>query len=388
VSKFDGSGAAAGTDTASNFEVFAGTTGNDTFVFDGTSFVTFVGNGGSDTVDFSHFGSAIWANLAHGKYEVETRDQSFVNTGPKPFRDLADLNGIESLIGTNYNDDLTGDVANNVLSASGGDDIVRASGGSDTLDGGAGSDTLTYAGWSGHVSIDLSAGTVSKFDGSGAAAGTDTASNFEVFAGTTGNDTFVFGGTSFVTFAGNGGSDTVDFSHFGSAIQVDLQGGGYEAQTRDAPTIVGNADPLRALADLNGVANITGTAFDDVLIGDSHDNVFVGGGGWDIMNGGAGADTFVASAPGNGVIQIQDFDDCDTIALRAADYPGLASLDQISVSIGSGGLSQFQSGGSAAFAFDTSSGNLYFSPDGRPEDAQLVAVLDNATLTASQLRMI
>jgi Ca2+-binding RTX toxin-like protein len=46
-------------------------------------------------------------------------------------------------------------------------------------------------------------------------------------------------------------------------------------------------------ANLTSIENATGSAHDDVLIGNSGNNILDGGGGRDILTGGAGDDTFV-----------------------------------------------------------------------------------------------
>jgi len=44
---------------------------------------------------------------------------------------------------------------------------------------------------------------------------------------------------------------------------------------------------------LTGIENVTGSAFDDVLVGSTLANILAGGGGNDTLTGGAGADIFV-----------------------------------------------------------------------------------------------
>ena len=58
---------------------------------------------------------------------------------------------------------------------------------------------------------------------------------------------------------------------------------------------------------LTGFENLTGSAFNDTLIGTTGDNVIAGGAGADKLTGGAGADTFVFNFMSEGVDTITDF---------------------------------------------------------------------------------
>src|SRR6185503_5645383 len=121
----------------------------------------------------------------------------------------------------------------------------------------------------------------------------------DILSGNSANNVFVYtGGRDIV--GGAAGADTIDFSGFGSAVWVDLAiAGQYEAWTVDQPSISGGT--WRAIGDLSSVENIVGTAYDDILSGNSTDNVFVYTGGRDIVGGAAGADTIDFSGFGSAV---------------------------------------------------------------------------------------
>src|SRR6185295_10352664 len=182
-----------------------------------------IGGAGADTMDFSGFGSAVWVDLAiAGQYEAWTVDQPSISGGT--WRAIADLSGVENIIGTAYDDILSGNSTDNVFVYAGGRDIV----------------------------------------------------------------------------GGAAGADTIDFSGFGSAGWVDLAiAAQYEAWTVDQPSISGGT--WRAIGDLSSVENIVGTAYDDILSGNSANNVFVYTGGRDIVGGAAGADTIDFSGFGSAV---------------------------------------------------------------------------------------
>jgi Ca2+-binding RTX toxin-like protein len=92
---------------------------------------------------------------------------------------------------------------------------------------------------------------------------------------------------------GGVGIDTTDFSAFGAAMAVDLVAFGVQARTADQPTLTGT---LRDVAKIEGVENVTGTAFDDQIGGDAGHNVLIGGAGNDTLDGRSGNDTLDGGA--------------------------------------------------------------------------------------------
>ena len=144
------------------------------------------------------------------------------------------------------------------ISGLGGDDllvghagaiILNGGAGNDYLDGGAGNDTLN--GGSGNDTLD----------------------------GGTGNDT-LDGGAGNDTLNGGDGDDTASYAN-GFGVEVDLRM--ITAQT---------LNPSFSQRDtLISIENLTGSAYNDHLIGNSGANVLIGGDGDDTLNGGAGSDT-------------------------------------------------------------------------------------------------
>ena len=144
------------------------------------------------------------------------------------------------------------------ISGLGGDDllvghagaiILNGGAGNDYLDGGAGNDTLN--GGSGNDYLD----------------------------GGTGNDT-LHGGSGDDRLVGGDGDDTASYAN-GFGVEVDLRM--ITAQT---------LNPSFSQRDtLISIENLTGSAYNDHLIGNSGANVLIGGDGDDTLNGGAGSDT-------------------------------------------------------------------------------------------------
>ncbi|MGH6768874.1 MAG: calcium-binding protein [Xanthobacteraceae bacterium] len=243
---------------------------------------------------------------------------------------LADLVNIENLTGTaTTGQQLTGNAENNVIAGGAGNDSLNGGAGNDTLTGGDGLDTALYSGRREDYSVtqdgaeffvrDLHGGSP---DGSDRLAGVEfvafadqtvtiidvpapvfTASadavtllpNGGSFNALGGNDVLNYTG-GVVTADGGSGSDTFDFSGFGSAVRVDLAGGGWEAKTMDRMSLTGGT--WRDIADIAGIENLTGSAGADDLRGTNAANRLLGGSGNDLLAGRGGND-FLAGNDGN-----------------------------------------------------------------------------------------
>jgi serralysin len=246
------------------------------------------------------------------------------------FIQLADLHGIENITGSAFADTITGNGGDNVINALAGNDYVYYTGGFDTINGGTGTDTIDFSKFGFAVSVTLTTSTrsaeaftsdrasilqwanlpgatmrpiaeLSQFNNLVGTAFNDVLTGTtgdNILDGQAGNDTLYYSGGLDV-LNGNFGNDTANFSKMTSAVFVDLAGGEYEAksnQTADA-----DDGDLSNIADLQGIENLIGTAFRDVLSGDAETNIINGGagndilegrGGTDALNGGAGDDTY------------------------------------------------------------------------------------------------
>jgi Ca2+-binding RTX toxin-like protein len=135
--------------------------------------------------------------------------------------------------------------------------------GNDTLSGGNGNDTIR--GWGGNDILHGDAGN-------------------DILDGGTGND-ILDGGSGADTLIGGDGVDTATYETSSAAVNVSLLSGLGSGGDAQGDT-------------LNGVENLTGSAFNDFLVGNAAINVINGGKGNDVIVGGAGADTLVG---GDGV---------------------------------------------------------------------------------------
>jgi Calx-beta domain/Carbohydrate binding domain len=80
--------------------------GDDKLVYRGGP-VTIDGGTGSDTLDFSQFGSAVWVNLSYNGPEIWTQDSPDLSSDS--WRAIGDVTKVENLVGTPYSDFLQGD---------------------------------------------------------------------------------------------------------------------------------------------------------------------------------------------------------------------------------------------------------------------------------------
>lgn len=286
-----GSAGDANGDILSGIQNLTGGQANDTFISNAlTQSNHYDGQGGNDTVSYQTSNSAVTASLTTGLSDVILTNASLGDT----------YTSIENLTGTSYGDTLIGDSASNVLTGNQGDDTLEGLAGADTFVGGSGSDTVSFAHSSAGVAVSLtSAFSVgSSITATNDAVG-DTFSSIENLTGSAYDDTLVGGASTNVLSGGDGddvlegmggadtldggaGNDTLTFEHSTSAVAVALSSGlsGFTAQ--------GDATG----ATFSNLENITGSNFNDTLIGNAENNVLAGGDGDDVLEGLGGADSF------------------------------------------------------------------------------------------------
>jgi Ca2+-binding RTX toxin-like protein len=241
----------------------------------------------------------------------DSNDSLFGNDG-NDFLEGGD--GDDLLDGGAGNDHLIGDSGNgnDILIGGTGDDILEGGAGNDTLTGGAGNDTLkgesgfdraVYTDATGPVTVDLAGGTAS-----GAGVDSDTLIGIEIIRGSAFDDKYVatgFNGSSFVPgivggsneFEGMAGDDTItgngltriSYASATAGVQVDLFAG------------IATGDASVGTDIFTGVTRVTGSSFDDILLGGfTADEIFngtprsieafSGGAGNDFINGFGGND--------------------------------------------------------------------------------------------------
>jgi Ca2+-binding RTX toxin-like protein len=260
---------------------------------------TMSGGLGIDTLSYEHASSPVTVNLAD--------DRS--NTGEAAGDHYT---GFENIRGSRFADKLIGDAGDNVLEGGAGDDFLSGGEGNDTLTGGAGADrleggagnnTATYSGMQQGVFANLTNSSFNTGDAQG-----DTYFNIQNLSGTDFsdvligdvNDNILDGGGGADALLGGGGNDTASYSSLVSLANNEVVG--ITASLADS-----SVNTRSALGDVyNNIQNLLGSAFDDVLIGDSRANILDGGSnggvahngtfGNDTLTGGGGNDTFVFRA--------------------------------------------------------------------------------------------
>ncbi|MCS6627354.1 Ig-like domain-containing protein [Roseibacterium beibuensis] len=210
--------------------------------------------------------------------------------------------GANAITGGAGNDILAGLGGDDTLNGGLGDDVLRGGAGLDVLIGGGGVDAADYSQAAGAVTASLTTGSASN-DGDGGTDGFSGVENLlgsafgdsltgngaanqlsggvgnDVLSGLNGDDVLI-GGAGVDVLNGGGGVDTVDYSGAASGMRAQLNS---NASTNDGD---GGTDTF------SGIENLTGSAFNDTLIGD---------GGANVLRGGLGSDTLIGLA-GNDVL--------------------------------------------------------------------------------------
>jgi len=238
----------------SNWNQFEGRGGADIFV----------GGAGVDRVSYSFSNASLTASLS---------DQSF-NSGDAAGDTFTE---IEWLVGTHFDDILIGDDNDNFLTGRSGADV---------LNGGAGSDTAEYGYGDGSVTASLADPT----QNTGSAAG-DTYFSIENLIGSVSddiligdeNDNVLTGQAGADVLNGGGGSDTAAYNSGDGAVTASLSD-----PTQNAGSAAGDI--------YFSIENLTGSRWDDVLVGDGNANLIKGESGNDQLFGDDGDDTLIGGS--------------------------------------------------------------------------------------------
>jgi Ca2+-binding RTX toxin-like protein len=308
---------AAGQDIITNFENLTGSAYGDSLTGNNAANIidgdlgddllvaslggdTLKGGVGTDTVSFEFTGAV---NV--------TINSSAVHDG---FTDT--LIGIENIIGSSSNDTITGDA---------GDNTIDGGLGNDGISGGAGNDTVTYAnaGAAG-VTVNLSTGTASG------AYGIDTINTVENIIGSIGNDILTGSNTINNVIEGGAGDDVINGGTSASdtaSYNTALSGVAVSLATAAQQNTIG-----AGLDTLSNFENLLGSAYNDILTGNTVANTLDGGAGDDVLIGGAGGDILIGGAGIDTVSYAGST--AVTVNLTSSVYRG---VNQGAVSSGKGG---------------------------------------------------
>lgn len=286
-------------------DILRGLSGNDQLIggrgkdllFGGAGADTLDGGTGIDTADYRDSSSGVTVYLSAANQHL--------NAGGDAQGDV--LRNIENLRGSGFNDVLVGNSEANTLNGGGGNDELEGGGGADILDGGEGIDIASYA----SETTGLIASLMVPANNTGAALG-DSYLSIEGLRGGAGDDQ-ITGNNADNTLEGGAGNDLIygmggndrlvggngDDILVGGLGRDTLDGGAGNDTASYAQATSGIVASLRAPEDNSGEAegdsfiaieNLTGSAFNDRLVGDDGGNSLAGGTGDDVLVGGAGAD--------------------------------------------------------------------------------------------------
>nr|WP_267921671.1 calcium-binding protein [Nostoc favosum] len=359
-------------------DLIVGNNGNDTLD---------PGRSGNDTVD-GGTGDDLLKFLNYGSEGITSTFNATTNTGTiTAGASRVSYKNIERLdiTGTSYDDLIVGSNGNDTLSTFGN--------GNDTIDGGRGDDLLSYT-------ANSSEGITSTFDvttNTGLItagrnrvsyknierleiAGTESDDNI---VGSNGNDriignfTFYVGYREYSSVEVIRGNDTIDGGKGDDLLIVndsgDTEGEGitstFNAITNEGAITAGtNQVSYKNIERLE----ITGTQYDDLILGSngndtlnggSGNDTLIGGKGNDSLIGGSGTDTFAFNSFNEGIDGIYDFNATnELIRVSAAGFGG-------GLSPGSLKTNQFSIGASATtstqrFIYNDVTGALFFDQDG------------------------
>ena len=314
--------------------VLEGLDGNDTLI-GGEGIDSLNGGEGNDAVDFSDASEGVIIDLdvnSAGSTGTPSQDGAILDAPPAAGGQvLEEVDDVENVVGSGFDDALFGNNEVNVLQGGLGDDTIHSFGGADVLDGGEGTDLALFTA-GGAVEVDLDENgdavsslgdTLSSFENiNGSNAGDDVISGnnlSNVLNGQDGNDLLngeggddtLIGGAGVDSLDGGEGIDTVDFSGSseGVIIDLDVNSAGstgtpsQDGAILDAPPAAGG----QVLEEVDDVENVVGSGFDDALFGNNEVNVLQGGlgddtihsfGGADVLDGGEGTDLALFTAGG------------------------------------------------------------------------------------------
>jgi Ca2+-binding RTX toxin-like protein len=287
------------------------------------------------------------------------------------------------LLGNGENNELFGEEGRDILLGLEGNDLLNGGLGVDRLVGGAGDDTYYVDSRSDRIVELANQGVDTVY----ASSSYTLYSNLENLI-LLGDGDFSLGGNSLDNrLVGNDGNNVL-----AGGLGADILEGGLGDDTYvlsdDKDTIIdtGGIDTIRSVLDIELVAgiedaelvgilntNATGTAADNVLIGNLGNNTLDGKGGVDFLYGGMGADSFVLSYNGDDVEAdvIADFtSDEDLLIIDLGSFD--VDVEALGLS-GSGLVSEssfvVRAGGQPLdpddhFIFDTAQGILKFDYDG------------------------
>jgi Ca2+-binding RTX toxin-like protein len=269
-------------------------------IFHGNDLVQFVGgNAGNDTLHTYGGADRIWGGDGDDYIAAGDGDDFL-------YADEDNAGAVRIFYAGN--DILDGGAGNDQVSAGGGDDIILGGQGADTGDAGDGFDSVDYSASATAVGVSMSDGNLSGSTGDAMA---DFFTSVERVVGSAHADTLYAAGSQAIRFEGGAGDDALI-----GASGDDVLAGGAGVDALDGSAGIDTADYSAAAASVRAqlntnsasndgdggsdtftsIENLTGSAFNDLLIGAAGANVLRGGLGADTLLGLAGNDVLWGGA--------------------------------------------------------------------------------------------
>lgn len=291
----------SGSGTINNIENFTASGSNTAYVYaNSVDNIIIGGSTLNDTIDYRY---------ATGGVTVDLSDVSGFNVSGASGNDT--LSGIENIVGTQWDDTLIGNSSANTIRGSYGADIIDGGSTNNLLDN---NDTW-YVDWGG-ASTTASLLTAAKNGDmgivmTGDAAG-DVVTNMENITASYGDLVYgnelnnnLYGRGLLEGFAGNdiirASNSTTAYASYANAGDSRLAGittqVGVGVTVNLTTTAFTYGGAVTNLGDAAGdtyqsINNVQGSAFNDLIVGNSSANILKGGGGNDILEGLGGADIF------------------------------------------------------------------------------------------------
>ena len=266
-----------GTDTLIDIRGVRGSNFADTITGDAGN-NNFDSRGGNDTIDGGAGNDQIFYQAATSAVTIDLALGSSSLTGGQGTDTWVNIEGVR---GGDFNDTLSG--------ADGVDNTLEGMAGADTLDGRTGNDQVRYDRSPNAVDVNLASGTaLDGYDsdsnaGNGIQPYTDVLISIENVRGSRFNDTLTGNSANNVfegwagndTLSGDIGSDTADYRNSPAAVSLNL----FNGSNGSASDGWGGTDSLIS------IENVTGSDFNDMLIGNGFMNILSGGAGNDTLIG-------------------------------------------------------------------------------------------------------
>jgi hypothetical protein len=285
---------------------------NTTILADDVSAIDILGGDIDERIDLSQVTRAAFPNLLEYGVSIVAAPGDDLVFGSE-FADIIDAGaGNDRIFGGGGNDDIDGGVGDDWLIGEAGNDVILGSGDNDSIDGGDGADTLRGGSGNDVVRGGAQSDHIYGDDdedelygegggdfvwGGGGGDRIDGGAGSNYLDGEDANDVYLVSNEPIVNSGGtltrfdqivdSSGEDALDFSDWHSAssigVHLDLTNAGVNYY--DDSHTIGLIE-----SSSSGIQNVTGTRFNDVLIGNALANRLDGAEGEDEIRGGAGDD--------------------------------------------------------------------------------------------------